>query len=77
MTDRNLIAIDLAKSVFQVCVFSRTGKVVSNRRHRRAELKRFFVAWRSSDLPSARNHASARGLTHCSPGKRPKSESFE
>ena len=46
MTDRNLIAIDLAKSVFQVCVFSRTGKVVSNRRHRRAELKTFMAQQR-------------------------------
>ena len=48
MTDRNLIAIDLAKSVFQVCVFSRTGKVVSNRRHRRAELKTFMAQQRPS-----------------------------
>ncbi len=48
MTDRNLIAIDLAKSVFQVCVFSRTGGVVSNRRHRRAELKRFMAQQRPS-----------------------------
>lgn len=38
-----VIAIDLAKSVFQVCLFERQGEVLSNRTMRRAALSAFLA----------------------------------
>jgi len=38
-----VIAIDLAKNVFQVCLFDRKGKVLSNRSLRRAALAKFLA----------------------------------
>ncbi|MEX0709370.1 MAG: IS110 family transposase [Woeseia sp.] len=38
-----VIAIDLAKNVFQVCLFDRKGKVLSNRSMRRAALCEFLA----------------------------------
>lgn len=43
MNHHKVIAIDLAKSVFQVCVFDRNMKVVSNKSMRRAALLRFLA----------------------------------
>jgi len=43
MTNRNLIAIDLAKTVFQVCRVSTSGKTISNKPFNRARLKELLV----------------------------------
>lgn len=43
MTKRNLIAIDLAKTVFQVCRVSSTGKTVSNKPVNRNQLKELLI----------------------------------
>lgn len=43
MTNRNLIAIDLAKIVFQVCRVSRSGKTLSNKPVSRKQLKELLV----------------------------------
>ena len=39
----NLVAIDLAKSVFQVCVLDEHNKVLVNRKLRRAEVTKYIV----------------------------------
>ena len=46
MNDTRLIAIDLAKLVFQVCLFDRHGKVVFNRTMRRTALAKFLAKQR-------------------------------
>ena len=43
MTDRNLIAMDLAKTVFQVCRVSTSRKTISNKPVNRAQLKELLV----------------------------------
>lgn len=43
MNTTRIIAIDLAKNVFQVCLFNRRGKVVSNHSIRRAVLARWLA----------------------------------
>jgi transposase len=43
MSEINLIAIDLAKNVFQVCGMNRSGKVLFNRQLRRQELAAFMM----------------------------------
>ena len=43
MNHHKVIAIDLAKSVFQVCIFDKHMKVLSNKSMRRAALLRFLV----------------------------------
>lgn len=43
MNSTRVIAIDLAKNVFQVCLFDRHGKVLSNKSIRRAALAKFLV----------------------------------
>ena len=43
MTKRNLIAIDLAKTVFQICRVSSTGKTVSNKPVNRNQLKELLI----------------------------------
>lgn len=43
MTKRNLIAIDLAKTVFQVCRVSSAGKTVSNKPLNRNQLKALLI----------------------------------
>jgi len=43
MNSTRIIAIDLAKNVFQVCLFDKRGKVVSNKSMRRASLARFLA----------------------------------
>lgn len=43
MNTTRVIAIDLAKNVFQVCLFDRDGKVVSNKAVRRAGLAKYLV----------------------------------
>ena len=42
MTNHNLISIDLAKNVFQVCGMTRNNKVVFNRTLRRREVIEFM-----------------------------------
>jgi transposase len=46
MNEINLIAIDLAKNVFQVCGMTGAGKVVFNRQLRRQELTAFMMQQR-------------------------------
>lgn len=48
MTKRNLIAIDLAKNVFQVCRVSTTGKTLSNKPFSREKLKELLINSTSS-----------------------------
>ena len=43
MLKRNLIAIDLAKEVFQVCRVSKTGKTLSNKVMNRKRLKELLI----------------------------------
>ncbi|NNF17955.1 MAG: IS110 family transposase [Gammaproteobacteria bacterium] len=43
MKHHRVIAIDLAKSIFQVCVFDKHMKVLSNKSMRRAAMLRFLV----------------------------------
>ena len=38
MAKRNVIGIDLAKDIFQVCVVSRDGKIKTNKKIRRHKL---------------------------------------
>jgi len=46
MTKRNLIAIDLAKNVFQVCHVSMSGKTLSNKPVSRKQLKKLLITSR-------------------------------
>lgn len=48
MSKTNVIAIDLAKSVFQVCVFSASMQVISNKSMSRSRLK----VWLAKQLPA-------------------------
>jgi transposase len=43
MKQRNVIAIDLAKNSFQVCVMTRNGKVLSNKPMSRKQLETYLV----------------------------------
>ncbi len=43
MTNRNLIAIDLAKDVFQICRVSKQGKTLSNKPVSRKKLKELLI----------------------------------
>jgi transposase len=43
MQNSKVIAIDLAKDVFQVCIVSKSGKTVSNKPYRRQKLKEFLA----------------------------------
>ena len=43
MNNSNLISIDLAKNVFQVCVLNKHNKVVSNKKVSRAKLFKTVV----------------------------------
>lgn len=43
MKSTRIIAIDLAKNVFQICLFDRDGRVLSNRSMRRAGLASFLA----------------------------------
>ncbi|HEC12345.1 MAG TPA: hypothetical protein ENI80_03705 [Acidiferrobacteraceae bacterium] len=43
MTKRSLIAIDLAKNVFQVCRIAVSGKTLSNKPVSRKQLKELLV----------------------------------
>lgn len=48
MKSTRIIAIDLAKNVFQVCLFERHGEVVSNQAMRRAALAKFLAKQESA-----------------------------
>ena len=43
MAKRNVIGIDLAKDIFQVCVVSRDGKIKTNKKIRRHKLADFIA----------------------------------
>lgn len=44
MTKHNLLAIDLAKNVFQVCGMTQHNKVTFNKQLKRTELPEFMAA---------------------------------
>ena len=48
MKHNNVIAIDLAKNIFQVCVMTKHNKIISNKPISRAKL----IAW----LPNNQSH---------------------
>ena len=48
MNDLRLIAVDLAKNVFQVCLFDREGKVVFNKQMNRKRFGQFLAKQQSS-----------------------------
>lgn len=50
MTDHNLVSIDLAKSVFQVCRFSADNKILSNKRITRNRLHQEMAQLRASTV---------------------------
>jgi hypothetical protein len=59
MTDHNLVSIDLAKTVFQVCRFADSNKVLSNKKISRnklsqeiAQLTLLLLPWRLVTLPT-------------------------
>jgi len=43
MTQCNVIAIDLAKDIFQVCIMTPNGKITFNKAMSRAKLKEWLV----------------------------------
>ena len=50
MKQNSLIAIDLAKSVFQVCHFSSAGKVLKNKKVSRSKLIETVTQFESSQI---------------------------
>ena len=54
MEQCNVIAIDLAKDIFQVCIMTTNGKIIFNKAMSRAKLKEWLAKWKMSTISATR-----------------------
>lgn len=68
MNNHRVIAVDLAKNVFQVCLFDRNGQVRSNKQIRRSQFERFIAKQPVSlvvfEACGGSHHWARRAQTH-------------